>query len=270
MLKNFLKVALRNMWKQRAYSFLNIFGLAIGMTCSLLILLWIQDEKSMDNYHVKRDRIYSIYERQYYDGKIQAGFFTPGLLPEEMKKVLPEVEMATGFTWAEKTTWQVGDKILKEQGRMAGPDFFRIFTFPLLQGTPASALSAPTSIAISRKMAVEFFGSPQAAIGKPIRYENRKEYKIMAVFEDQPQNTSDKFDYLINWTSWLEDNSWAKDWGNRSARRPLCSCAKMPTLLLLPKRSPTSSIIIIKNKVNPSGSSWAWNALAISIFIRIL
>ncbi|HWB91014.1 MAG TPA: ABC transporter permease [Puia sp.] len=214
MLKNFLKVAFRNMWKQRGYSFLNIFGLAIGMTCSLLILLWIQDEKSMDNYHVKRDRIYSIYERQYYDGKIQAGFFTPGLLPEEMKKVLPEVEMATGFTWAEKTTWQVGDKILKEQGRMAGPDFFRIFTFPLLQGTPASALSAPTSIAISRKMAVEFFGSPQAAIGKPIRYENRKEYKIMAVFEDQPQNTSDKFDYLINWTSWLEDNSWAKDWGN--------------------------------------------------------
>jgi len=66
MLKNFLKLALRNMWKQKGYSFLNIFGLALGMACSLLILLWIMDEKSTDNYHAKGDRLYSIYERQYY------------------------------------------------------------------------------------------------------------------------------------------------------------------------------------------------------------
>ncbi|HEV2479790.1 MAG TPA: ABC transporter permease [Puia sp.] len=214
MLKNFLKVALRNMWKQKGYSFLNIFGLAIGMTCSLLILLWIRDEKSMDNFHANGDRLYSIYERQYYDGKIDAGGYTPGLLPEEMKKVLPEVELSTGFLWSQKNTWQVGDKILKEDGRAAGADFFRMFSFPLLQGTPATALATPASVAISRKMAGEFFGSPQAAIGQAIRFENRKEYKITAVFEDLPENTSNKFDFLLNWTSWLDDNTWAKDWGN--------------------------------------------------------
>jgi putative ABC transport system permease protein len=214
MLKNFLKVALRNMWKQKGYSFLNIFGLAIGMTCSLLILLWIRDEKSMDNGHANGPRLYSIYERQYYDDKIEAGGYTPGLLPEEMKKVLPEVELSTGFTWSQKTTWQVGDKLLKEEGRNASTDFFRMFSYPLLEGTPATALATPVSVAISRKMATEFFGSPQAAIGQSIRYQNTKEFKITAVFDDLPENTSAKFDYLVNWTAWLDDNHWAKEWGN--------------------------------------------------------
>jgi putative ABC transport system permease protein len=78
MLKNFLKVALRNLWKQKGYSFLNIFGLAMGMACSLLILLWIRDEKSVDGGHANGDRLYRVYERQYYDGKIEAGYYTPG------------------------------------------------------------------------------------------------------------------------------------------------------------------------------------------------
>jgi putative ABC transport system permease protein len=214
MLKNFLKLALRNMWKQKGYSFLNIFGLALGMACSILILLWIRDEKSTDNYHVNGNRLYSIYERQYYDGRISAFFGSPGILSDELKKVLPEVEMASAFNWAAKSTFQVGDKILKEEGRDAGADFFRMFSYALLQGNPATALSTPVSIAISRKMAVDFFGSPKAAIGQAVRFENRRQYKVTAVFEDLPENTSNKFDYLINWTSWLEDNSWAKEWGN--------------------------------------------------------
>jgi putative ABC transport system permease protein len=86
MLKNFFKVAFRNLWKQKGYSFLNIFGLAMGMTCSLLILLWIRDEKSVDGFHANGDRLYSIYERQYYDGKIEAGYYTPGILADELKK----------------------------------------------------------------------------------------------------------------------------------------------------------------------------------------
>ena len=202
------------MWKQKGYSFLNIFGLALGMACSILILLWIRDEKSTDNYHVNGDRLYSIYERQYYDGKISAFFGSPGILSDELKKVLPEVEMASAFNWSSKATFQVGDKILKEEGRDAGADFFRMFSYPLVQGSPATALSTPVSIAISRKMAADFFGSPQAAIGQAIRFENKRQYKVTAVFEDLPENTSNKFDYLINWGSWLDDNTWAKDWGN--------------------------------------------------------
>jgi putative ABC transport system permease protein len=225
MLKNFFKVAIRNLWKQKGYSFLNIFGLAMGMACSLLILLWITDEERVDNFHAKGDRLYSIYERQYYDGKIQAGFFTPGILSDEMKKVLPEVEMASGMGWTDKATFQVGDKIMKQSGTTAGADFFRMFSYPLLEGTPATALATPSSLAISRKMAVAFFGSPHAAIGKAIRNENKRDLTVTAVYEDLPSITSDKFDYVLNWFAFLDDNSWAKDWGNNGPH----------TLLLLRK-----------------------------------
>jgi putative ABC transport system permease protein len=225
MLKNFLKVAIRNLWKHKGYSALNIFGLAMGMACSLLILLWIRDEKSMDNFHVKGDRLYSVFEQQYYDGKISAGYFTPGVLPDEMKKVLHEVEMACGTSWGENMTFQTGDKILKENGGEAGADFFRMFSYPLLAGTTETALATPASMAISRKMAVAFFGSPQAAIGKTIRNENRRDMTVMAVFEDMPGNASPKFDFLLNWYAYLDDNNWAKQWGNNGPQ----------TLLLLRK-----------------------------------
>jgi putative ABC transport system permease protein len=214
MIRNFFKVALRNLWRHKGYSFLNIFGLAMGMTCSLLILLWIGDERSVDNFHARGSRLYSIYERQYYDGKVEGGFYTPGILAPEMKRVLPEIEMASGFTWRNDNTFQVGDKIIKEFGSAAGPDFFKMFSYPLLQGSPAIALATPVSMAVSRKMATDFFGSPQAAIGKTIRYENKKNFTVTAVFEDLPENTSDKFDYLMNWDAFLDENSWAKEWGN--------------------------------------------------------
>ena len=225
MLRNFLKVAIRNLWKHKGYSALNIFGLAMGMACSLLILLWIRDEKSMDNFHVKGDRLYSVFERQYYDGKIDAGHFTPGVLPDEMKKVLPEVEMACGTSWGEDMTFQAGDKILKENGGEAGADFFRMFSYPLLAGTAESALATPSSMAISRKMAVAFFGSPQGAIGKTIRNENKRDMTVAAVFENVLENTSQKFDFVLNWYAYLDDNNWAKQWGNNGPQ----------TLLLLRK-----------------------------------
>jgi len=218
MLRNFFKVALRNLWRHKGYSFLNIFGLAMGMACSLLILLWIRDEKSVDNSSPNAGRLYDVYERQYYDGKIEAGYYTPGLLPAEMKKMLPEVELASGFTWRNENTFQVGDKIVKEFGSSADSGFFRMFDYPLLQGSPATALASPLSIAVSRKMAVDFFGSPAAAIGKTIRYENKKNFTITAVFENLPENASDQFDYLTNWAAFLEDNNWAKQWGNNGPR----------------------------------------------------
>ncbi len=218
MIKNFFKVAIRNLWRHKGYSFLNIFGLAMGMTCSLLILLWINDERSVDTFHAKASRLYSVYERQYYDGKIESGYYTPGILPPEMKKVLPEIELASSFSWRDKNTFQVGDKILKEQGSHAGADFFKMFSYPLLQGNAATALSTPVSLAISRKMAADFFGNAGAAIGKTMRFENKKDLTVTAVFEDLPENTSDKFDYIINWDAFLADNEWAKDWGNNGPR----------------------------------------------------
>ncbi len=215
MLKNYLLVALRNLRRNKIFSFINIVGLALGIACSLLIILWVQDEKSMDSFHANRSRLYNIYERQYYDGRIEAGYFTPGQLAQEMKKKMPEIEQAVNYGFYDNSlTFQGGDKIIKEEGSYAGADFFSMFSFPLLMGNAATALNDPSSISISKKMAIHFFGSPEAAIGKAIRCENKRDFKVSAVFEDVPHTSSFKFDFLINWFYFLEENNWAKEWGN--------------------------------------------------------
>ena len=81
------------------FSFINITGLALGIACSLLIMLWVQDEKSMDTFHSNRSRLYNLYERQYYDGRIEAGYFTPGQLGWEIKKKIPEIEYSANYDW---------------------------------------------------------------------------------------------------------------------------------------------------------------------------
>ena len=213
MLKNYFLTAIRNLWRNKVFSLINIVGLALGMACSLLILIWIRDERSMDTFNKNSSRLYSVYERQYYDNKVDAFHSTPGIMADEMKRVLPEVQYASGFAWQELSTFQVGDHIMQETGNHAGRDFFSMFSIKLLAGNAATALSTPATIAISKKMAKDFFGNPGAALGKTIRFENRQDFTISAVYEI-PENASLKYDYLINWHAFLEDNHWAKDWGN--------------------------------------------------------
>jgi ABC-type antimicrobial peptide transport system permease subunit len=219
MFKNYLITAIRNLWRNKVFSFINILGLAFGMACSLLILLWVQDEYSVDAFHNNSSQLYTIYERQFTDGKVDAGYYTPGPLGDELKKKIPEIVCASVSRQSNDiSTFKVGDKIIKEQGNFAGADFFKMFGYPLLIGNTQTALNSSSSIVISRKMAEKFFSNPEDAMGKSIRYENEKNYIITAVFENLPANTSDKFDYLISWQSFLEEHSWAKEWDANSPR----------------------------------------------------
>jgi putative ABC transport system permease protein len=214
MLKNYIKTAFRNLVRNKAFSIINISGLALGLTCSLLIMLWIEDEKKVDAFHQNGAQLYSVFERQYRDKDVSAFHGGPGVLADEMKKVLPEVEYATNYAWNELKTFEANNKIIKKNGNHAGPDFFKMFSYPLLQGTAATALQTPSDIAISKKMAEDFFGSPANAIGKTMRFENRKDLKVTAVFKDVPKNSTAQFDYIMNWQSFLEVNGWAKEWTN--------------------------------------------------------
>jgi putative ABC transport system permease protein len=215
MIKNYLLVALRNLKRNKVFSFINILGLALGMACSLLILLWVQDECSVDSFHANKDRLYNIVQRQYYDGKVEAGYYTPGVLAPELKKKIPGIEKSVDYTgFTDDLTFQVGDKIIKEAGSYASEEFFSMFTYPLLQGKAATALNDPSSFTISKKMANQFFGSPEAAIGKTIRCENKTDFKITGVFDDVPKNSTFKFEFVANWFYYLDQNSWAKEWGN--------------------------------------------------------
>ena len=219
MLRNYLKTAWRNLWRSKGFSFINIMGLALGLTCSLLIMLWVNDEYKVDSFHKNGKQLYSVIERQYRDGYINAFFGGPGILADEMKKVLPEVQYATNQGWNELKTFEANGKIIKQDGNFAGQDFFKMFSYPLLEGNAITALKTPSDIAISKKMAEDFFGSPAEAIGKTLRYQDRKDLKVTAVFDDLPKNSTAQFDYILNWQSFLEINTWAKDWRNNG---PAC------------------------------------------------
>ena len=237
MLRNYLITALRSLRRNKVFSVINILGLAFGITCSLLILLWVQDEYSVDSFHKNGGQIYAVYERQFNDDKVDAGYYTPGPLGDELKKKIPEVIYAsTSRQNNDISTFELDDKILRETGNFASEDFFKMFSYPLLLGREQTVLNLPSSIVISHKMADEFYGSPEKAMGKSIRYENQKNYIITGVFENLPARTSDKFDYLISWQSFVEDNSWVRQWDNNSPR----------TYIML---RPDAKAVLIENKI---------------------
>ncbi|UFH56964.1 ABC transporter permease [Spirosoma sp. KNUC1025] len=215
MLRNYLKIAFRNLAKSKSFSAINTLGLALGLTCSLLIYLWIQDERSVDAFHANKNQLYRVYMREYFSGKMQGVIWTPGPLAAELKKEIPEIQYATAYEWPGRQTFSVGNKINKQSLNAAGPDLFRMFSFTFLQGTPEAALKDRNNLAISRSMADLYFGSPEAAIGKSIRFDNRKDLRVSAVFENLPKNSTLQFDCLRNWDAYVEDgNDWATGWGS--------------------------------------------------------
>ncbi len=212
MIKNYLKTALRNLRRNKVFSLINISGLALGMACSLLIFLWVQSEHAVDSFNKNSSRLYSVYERQFYNDRVDVFHSTPGLVADEMKRVFPEVEYASGFGWINENSFSLGDKVIEEQGGWAGDDYFKMFDYPLLQGDAQTALNSPSAIAVSKKMAESFFGSAEDAINKTIRFNDKRDFKITAVFDNSGVNASQKFDYLINWYAYLDDNQWLRDW----------------------------------------------------------
>jgi len=217
MFKNYLKTAWRNIIRNKAFSFINIFGLGLGMACSLLIFLWVQDERGIDAFNVNKASLYSVYERVLSEGKVEAGRATPGLLAAELKRNIPEIKYASGY-WEDEveTLFSVGDKNFSYTGTYADSDFLKMFSYPLLAGTTSSALATPDDIAISREMATSIFGSPQAAVGKLIQFNNAHFFKVSAVFQDLPSNTSQHFDFVINWQYLLKAVDWLSNWASRS------------------------------------------------------
>ncbi|HTL08673.1 MAG TPA: ABC transporter permease [Chitinophagaceae bacterium] len=218
MLKNYFKVAWRNLLRNKSFSAINIAGLALGMVCSLLIVLWVQDERATDQFHANGQQLFQVYERNFFDGKLQAGYSTQGLLAQELKRVIPEIVAATGVEEAAPdgtlNNFEAAGKINKMKGAYAAPDFFSMFSFPLLSGTAATSLNNIESIAISRSMAQQFFGDANKAIGQTMLFENKDQLKVTAVFEDMPANASMHYDFLRSWSAFIQENKWVNNWGN--------------------------------------------------------
>ena len=227
MIRNYLTIAWRNLTRHITQTVINVVGLALGMTCCLFIFLWVKDEKSVDNFHQQGGDIYAVYQTVTAHGKTDGSYSTPlnvitgqsypSFLLEDVGLAVPQVKYqayyATGYElpWGHPETIQYGEKKLKLEGSRAGKDFFKIFSYPLITGSPETALKDLKGIAISRKMAEIFFGTPENAMGKSLRYENSQDFIVTAVFENLPQQSSLHFDFLFNWEAQKKLLEWASN-----------------------------------------------------------
>jgi len=199
MLKIFLNTVFRKLYLQKGYSLINILGLATGITCSLLILLWVEYELSFDSFHENKSQIYSVYENQTYaDGEIFTVYVTPAPLAEKLKEDISEVDKATRIssTWGKLILTTEGATFVEGSGLCIDTDFFKMFSFPVLLGDPNLVMPDDRSIVITEKISKKFFGENNP-LGKTISINSNIDYQVSAVLKDSPKNSSLYFDYLL-------------------------------------------------------------------------
>jgi predicted permease len=197
MVKNYFKTAWRNLMKNKGFSFINIAGLSIGMAAAILILLWVQNEMSVDGQYPKSDRLYLMYNRDKFSGQTYAWSSTPDIMGPTLKNNYPEVEDAVRVDGhSANYLFTVGEKKLVEHGFIVDSGFLKMFDFPMLYGNPAEALGGIYNIVLTESLAKTLFGN-ENAIGKTVKIDSNDIFTVAGVMKDLPNNTSFRFDYLL-------------------------------------------------------------------------
>ena len=214
---NNLKTMLRGLLKNKAYGFLNISGLAIGIACACLIFLWIGDELSYDHVNTKQDLLYAVKVNASYAGNSFTMGSTPRLMASSMKKEIPGVVNAARISDEDQNfLFNIGNKALYAAGRYTDPALFSMFTFSFVQGSAADPFPQLYSIVITEKTARKFFGDAQNVIGKTVRINNGKNYTVTGVVKDLPENSTLQFEWLAPYEAELQqefEKSGQKDLG---------------------------------------------------------
>ena len=214
---NNLKTMLRGLLKNKAYGFLNISGLAIGIACACLIFLWIGDELSYDHVNTKQDLLYAVKVNASYAGNSFTMGSTPRLMASSMKKEIPGVVNAARISDEDQNfLFNIGNKALYAAGRYTDPALFSMFTFSFVQGSAADPFPQLYSIVITEKTARKFFGDAQNVIGKTVRINNEKNYTVTGVVKDLPENSTLQFEWLAPYEAELQqefEKSGQKDLG---------------------------------------------------------
>jgi len=195
MIKNYIKTASRNIIRHKGYSFITIAGLAIGMACSFLILMWVQDELGYDRFNENIDDLYRVAIEDHDNNEVVHLAVTPAPLAPTLKEEFPEIARASRFANGQMVM-KYGEKVFDESGVVyADPDILEMFTFPLAEGDPGSALSDPHSIIVTEEMSEKYFGN-EDPIGKVLTINGKTEFTVSAVASDIPYNSSIRFDFL--------------------------------------------------------------------------
>jgi len=219
MLRNYFKIAIRSLFKNSVYSFINITGLSIGIASSVLILLWVADEYSYDRFHKNYSSIYKIYQSQQWAQGIGTGPAMPYPLKEVIKDKSSQIKNVVMTNWGEGNMLEAGDKRLNKMGLSASEDFFKIFSFDMVKGDPATALSDPSSIVITESTAKSFF-EDQDPINQTIKIDHGQELKVTGVIKDVPRQSFFRFDYVLPFAYYEATQSWVRyskdNWNNNS------------------------------------------------------
>lgn len=211
MLRNFLVIAFRNFQREQIYAFINVSGLTIGLLCTIFIFLWVKDEIEFDRFHKDADRIYRVMENYHHtDGEIFTYEALPAPLAEKLQTEFAEVEQATRYSWEQRLLFSYGNQSIYEDGYYADASFFRVFTFPVLEGRPEQLFSDANSVVITRRLAEKYFPG-ERALGKVIRIDRAMEAKVSGVI-DIPDNSSIWFDFVLPFEIYQPDAQRALDW----------------------------------------------------------
>jgi putative ABC transport system permease protein len=217
MFQNYIKTALRNMKKFKGYAFINIAGLAIGIACCILILLWVRDELSFDNFHEKADSLYRVVEQQYYaGGELFPVAVTPAPLAPALKDEIPEVVDAMRITQSPRLLIRYGERMFYESDiALADPSLFAMFSFRLIKGDPQTALNKINSIVLSESMAEKYFGDEEP-LNKDLRIGNMYDLTVTGVMENVPRNSHLQFNFIIPFEILKMAGDSLDQWGNNS------------------------------------------------------
>lgn len=203
-----IKQSWRTLLRDRQFSFLNIAGLSTGLACSLLIFFWVKDERSIDTFNENGDRLYQVMRTIVEgDGALDVSEHTSGIMASSMKKDLPEIEHAVPVA-SEEYKGLIGsdNRTFKAEPIYAGKEFFKVFSYPLLDGEKASALDDPKSVLLSEKLAISIFNATEGIVGKTLKWSTGDEisgvYKVSGVFK-LPSNASKKFDAIFSFENFF-------------------------------------------------------------------
>jgi putative ABC transport system permease protein len=214
--KRYLLIALRNIFRHRAISFITIFGLSLGVACSMFIFLWVSDELSFDRFHEKGNRLYRVEEDQEYSQGLFHVTVTPWPSGPVWKEKIPEIENACRMTGPGSLLFRRNDKTFYEE-KISAVDstFFSMFTFRLLAGDPHTVLKDPWSIVISDEMAKKYFGA-EDPLGKSLQVNNAEMFQVSGIMKKMPANSSFDADFLIPFDYMKRLDYYSENWGNNS------------------------------------------------------
>ncbi len=219
MFKNYFLVTIRNLRKNGFYSFINIAGLSIGITCTILILLWVFDETSFNKFHPKYDRLYQVWANAKFDGKINSWTSVPLPTYEAMKTADANIKNVVVTDWGGPHLVSVGENRLMKNGFYVSEEFLEMFEFALVKGNTKQVLDDPRSVVITEATAKALFGDDDP-INKVIRVDNENDLKVTGILSDIPSNSSFQFDFLMTWKFREQISDWVRknttNWGNYS------------------------------------------------------